>query len=73
MNDATFKQAFATRFYELWEDEGFGPPDDHFANPEPWGRPWLWGESYPMIEGPIKSAKEYFAKVLPRIIEARKL
>jgi len=73
MTDATFKQSFAERFYELWEQEGFGAPDDTFDNPEPWGRPWLWGKDYPMIDGPKASATKYFADVLSDLYSSRVL
>ena len=35
------REEFTDRFYQLWDDAGFGEPD--YDSPNPWGCPWHWG------------------------------
>jgi predicted RNA-binding Zn-ribbon protein involved in translation (DUF1610 family) len=56
------REEFSDRFYELWEDAGFGDPD--YDSPNPWGCPWYWNASKEVC-----SPEELFAECKDEIAE----
>ena len=67
LNTAEQETIFATAFYDLWDQEGFGAPDTN--SPYPWGCPWIEDEDLKIEEDAAEHAASFFNLVKDEIAQ----